>query len=85
MAVAADAYVSDLDRVWTETADECGADEKSVAVVFDAAAVIVEMKARLQGITFGDEILSKDICDIDVLRSLIEAIEACRASGNRSR
>ena len=64
-----------LSRGEPQRADERGAHQKTVAVVLDAAAVVVEMKARLQGVALGDEILSKDVCDIDILRSLVKTIQ----------
>src|SRR5438270_3654182 len=54
---------------------ESGAHEKTVAVVLDAAAVVVEKNACLNRVAFGDKILSEYVCDIDVLRSLVEAIQ----------
>src|SRR5947209_7667137 len=57
-------------------ANQSGSHEKAVAVILYAAAVIVEKNARLNRVAFGDEILFENVCDIDVLRSLVEAIQA---------
>ncbi|HEX8115638.1 MAG TPA: carboxypeptidase-like regulatory domain-containing protein, partial [Pyrinomonadaceae bacterium] len=47
--IAGKAKVADLDRVGPHVADDGGADLEAVAVVFDAAAVVVEVKAGLNG------------------------------------
>ena len=56
-------------------ADERGAHQKSVAVVFDAAPVVVVMQARLNRVAFGEEILPKEIGDVNILRALVETVE----------
>src|SRR5947209_18375924 len=57
-------------------ADESGADQKTVAVILDASAVVVEKHARRNRVAFSDEILSENICDVNVLRSLVETIQS---------
>jgi hypothetical protein len=47
VAVACDAQITDLNRMGARIADERGPDQKAVAVVFNAAPVVVVMQASL--------------------------------------
>src|SRR4029079_16681088 len=59
-----------------DVANRRGPHEKAVAIEFDAAPVVVVMKAALNRVALADEILSKDVCDVNVLVARVEAIEA---------
>src|SRR5262249_36315284 len=56
-------------------ADQRRAYQESVAIKFDAASIIIEMKAALDCVTLGEEILPKNICNVNVLVPSVEAIE----------
>src|SRR6185503_9132224 len=76
VTVSTDAHVSDFNCVWRDIADQGRPHQKSVAIKFDAAPIIIEMKAALDGVTLAEEILPKNICNVNILMPSIEAIKA---------
>src|ERR1043166_9509891 len=75
MSVAADAKVTDLDRVWSNIADQRRTHEKSVAIEFNAATIVVVVKTSLDRVALAYEILAKDVRDVNVLVAGVEAIQ----------
>src|SRR5689334_6147046 len=76
MSVATEPEIPDFDRVRPHVADRRRPDQKIVAIEFHAAAIVVEMKAPLNRVALANEILTKDVCDVDVLVTRVEAVEA---------
>ena len=49
--------------------------QKSVAIKFDAAAIVVVMKTSLDRVALANEVLAKDVGDVNVLMARVEAIQ----------
>ena len=76
MAIAIDADVADPDRVRPHVANQSRPHQKSVAIEFAAAAIVVVERARLNRVTLLEEILPKNIRDVNILLPPIETIQA---------
>src|SRR5436305_10822091 len=67
VSIAIHADITDFDRVRSHIANQRGPDEKTIAVEFAAAAIVVVEPAGLNRVTLPDKILPKDIRDANVL------------------
>src|SRR5215813_3494032 len=76
VAVAADACIANLDRVWTHIAYLGRPDKKAIVIELETRSVIVEMQAALNCVSLANEILAKEIRDVDVLMTRVESVEA---------
>ena len=76
MSVAADAKVTNLDRMRPHVANQSRTHQKSIAIKFDAAPIVVVMKTSLNRVALANEVLAKDVGDVNVLMARVEAIEA---------
>src|SRR5690242_876162 len=76
MAVATETKIADLHRMRASVADQRGPDQKPVTIEFDRAAIVVVMKTALDCVAFAQEILAKDVRDVNVLVTRVETIEA---------
>src|SRR5690349_18235611 len=76
MAVAANAEITDLDRMRSDVANRRGPHEETVAIEFNAASIIVVMKAPGDRVALANEILAEDVRDVDVLMPRVETVEA---------
>ncbi len=75
MAVAAEPKITNLDRVWPDVANQRRSHQKTVAIKFNAASIVVVMKTSLDRVALANEVLPKDICDVNVLMARVEAIQ----------
>src|ERR1043166_3194174 len=50
--------------------------EETVAIVFDTRAVVVVMQAALDRVALANEVLTKEICDVDVLMPGVKPVQA---------
>src|SRR5690242_18020578 len=75
MAVAANAEITDLDRMRSDVANRRGPHEETVAIEFNAASIVVVMKAALDRVALANEILAEDVRDVDVLMTRVETVE----------
>ncbi len=76
MAVAAKPKITDFDRVGPDVADQRWSHQKTVAIEFDAAAIIVVVKTSLNRVALANEVLSENVGDVNVLMARVEAIQA---------
>jgi hypothetical protein len=76
MSIAADAEVTNLDRMRPDIADRRGPNEKTVAIELYAASIVGVMKAALDRVALANEILPEDVCDVNVLMTRVEAVKA---------
>src|SRR6266852_4367465 len=67
MAIAIDADIANLDRVRPHVPNQCRPHQKSVAIEFTAASIVVIKHAGLKRVALLDEILSKNVRDVNVL------------------
>src|SRR5882672_11674102 len=75
VSIAIHADITDFDGVWSHIANQRGSDEKTIAVEFAAAPIVVIEPAGLNRVTLPDKILPKNIRDVDILMPPIEAIQ----------
>src|ERR1051325_6882186 len=75
MSIAVDADVSNLDRVRPDIANQSRPHEKTVAVVLNIAPIIVVKCTRLDRVALANEILTKEIRDVNVLLTPIETVQ----------
>src|SRR5207237_4314867 len=75
MSITAEAEISDLDRVRPHITDQRRSHQKTVPIKFDAASIVVVMKASLNRVALANEVLPEDVCDVDVLVTRVEGIE----------
>src|SRR5690348_17275834 len=76
MSVTTDSEITDFDRVRPHVADRRRPDQKTVAIEFHTAAIVVVMKAALNRVALANEVLPKDIGDVNVLMARVEAVQA---------
>src|SRR4051794_2065361 len=76
MPVAAHTKITNLDRMWPHVANRRGPHEETIAIELNAASIVVVMKAALDRVALADEILAKEVCDVNVLMARVETIEA---------
>src|SRR6266850_641032 len=76
MPVAVQPQVTDFDRVRANVANQSRTDQKTVAVIFHAAPVVVVKQASLDRIALANEVLAENVCDVDVLMARVEAVKA---------
>src|ERR1041385_3290464 len=76
MAITAHTEIAHLNRRRADVANRRGPHQKAVAIEFHAASIVVVMKAALDRIALANEILSKNVGDVNVLMARVEAIEA---------
>src|SRR5215510_2620540 len=76
VAVAADACVANFDRVRTHIAYLCRPDKKAIVIELETRSIIVEMETALNCVSLANEILAKEISDVDVLVTGVESIQA---------
>src|SRR5690242_17265139 len=76
MTVAAEPEITNLDRVRPDVANQCRPHEKTVAIEFNAASIVVVMKTALDRVALAHEVLAKDAGDVNVLMARVEAIQA---------
>ncbi len=74
MPVTVDADIANLDGVRPHVANQCGTHQKSVAIEFVAAAIVVVKRARLDRVTLPDEVLPENVRDVNILMTQIETI-----------
>ena|SRR5947208_1571306 len=75
VSIAIHADITDFDGVWSHIANQGGSDEKTIAVEFAAAPIVVIVPAGLNRVALPDKILPKNIRDVDILMPPIEAIQ----------
>ncbi len=75
MTIATQSEVTDLDRVRPHVANQRRPHEKAVPIEFDTAPIVVVVKASLDRVALSNEVLPKDVCDVDVLMTSIEAVQ----------
>src|SRR5689334_9130617 len=76
MTVATETKITNLDRVWPDVANQRRSHQKAVAIEFNAASIVVVVKASLDRVALANEILPEDVGDVNVLMARVEAIEA---------
>src|SRR2546423_11876544 len=76
MTIAVDADVANLDRVRPHVADQSRAHQKSVAIEFAAVPIVVVKRTGLNRVTLLDEVLSKNIRNVNILLPPTETIQA---------
>src|SRR2546421_3828552 len=76
VSVAINPDVPHLDRMWTNVTDQRWTDQESVPIIMDAAPVIVIESARLDRVTLANEVLAKNIRNVNILMARVEAIQA---------
>src|SRR2546425_4415160 len=76
MTVTINADVSHLDRMLANVTNQRRTNQESVSIIMDAAPVIVIEGACLDRITLVDEVLAKNIPDVNILMPRVEAIQA---------
>src|SRR5690349_23385274 len=59
-----------------DVANRSGPHEEAVAIELNPTPVVVVMKAALDRVALADEILAKDVCDVNVLMARVETVEA---------
>src|SRR5215216_604565 len=75
MTITANPQIANLDRVWPEVAYQRRSHQKTVAIEFHAASIVVVMKASLDRVAFANEILPENVCDVNILVARVEAIQ----------
>src|SRR5438132_5291596 len=50
--------------------------QEPIAIVFDTRAVVVVMQAALNRVALANEVLAKEICDVDVLMPRVKPVQA---------
>src|SRR5678815_560141 len=75
MAVAANSKITDLDCVRPDVANQCRSNEKAIAIEFNTPPVVVVMEASLDCVALMNEILAKDIRNVDILMSSIKSVQ----------
>src|ERR1700730_10411993 len=75
VSIAGPAEVICLDIMVADRADRCGACNKTVLVVMTAVVVEVGEETQLTGVPFPDQILAKNIRDINLLLASAELVE----------
>src|SRR6185503_9694616 len=76
MAVAAETQITHLDRMRSHVANRRGPHEEAVSIEFNPTSIVVVMKAALDRVALANEILAKDVCDVNVLMARVEPVEA---------
>ena len=75
MAIATDAKITNLDRVWPDIANQRRPHQKTVAIKFDTASIVVVMKTSLNRVALANEVLPEDVCDVNVLMARVETVQ----------
>src|SRR3989442_3901262 len=75
MTIAVNADVANVDRVRPHVADQSRPHQKSVAIEFAAVPIVVVKRARLNRVTLLDEVLAKNIRNVNILLPPIESIQ----------
>src|SRR5216683_2552716 len=76
MSVTVESKIRHLDRMRSHIADQRRTHQKSIAVILDAAAIVVEMKTAFDRVTLANKVLAKNVGDVNVLMSRVETIQA---------
>src|SRR5678815_4938146 len=76
VTIAVHAEITDLDRVWSNVADQRRSHQKTVAIEFNAAAIVVVVKTSLNRVVLANKILPKDVRDVNVLVACVKAVQA---------
>src|SRR5215216_1329343 len=76
MPITAKPQIANLDRVRPDIADQRRSHQKTVAIEFNAASIVVVVKASLDRVTLANEILPEDVCDVNILMARVEAIQS---------
>src|SRR6202521_2210396 len=75
MPVTVDPYIGNLDGVRPHVANQCRPHQKPVPIEFVAAAIVVVERARLNRVALLDEVLTKDVRNVNILMTQIETIQ----------
>src|ERR1044071_5585941 len=75
MTVTTDSKIANLDLVRPNITNQRGTNQKAISIELDAAPIIVVVKTPLNRVALADEILPKDVGDVDVLMPRVETIE----------
>ena len=75
VSITIDAYVADLHGMRPHVANQCRPHQKTVPIEFAAAAIVVVEHAGLNRVTLPDEVLPKQIGNVNILMPQIEAIQ----------
>src|SRR5436305_15050041 len=75
VTIAVDADVTNLDRVRPHVANQGGPHQKSVAIEFAAAPIVVVKRAGLNCVALPNKVLSKNIRNVNVLLPSMESIQ----------
>src|SRR2546423_12437383 len=75
MSITAYSQIPDLDRVRPDITNQRGPHQETVAIEFDATSIVVVMKTSLNGVAFANEVLPKNVRDVNVLMTSVETIE----------
>ena len=57
-------------------ADQRWPDQKAVAIEFNRAPIVVVVKTSLDRVALADEILAKDVGDVNILMTSVEPVQA---------
>src|ERR1051326_2528505 len=75
VTVATKPQVTNFDGMRPHVTDWRRTNEKAVAIKFDAATIVVVMKAALDRVALTNEILAKDVSDVNILMARVEAVQ----------
>src|SRR4030095_6442556 len=75
VTISTETNITNFNRVRSNVSDQSRPHQKTISIELNAASVIIEMEAALNRVTLGQEILPKNICDVNVLMASVEAIE----------
>src|SRR5829696_4902594 len=75
VTVTAEAKITNLDRVWPDISNQRRSHQKSVAIKFNAASIVVVMKTSLDRVALANEVLVENVCYVNVLMARVEAIQ----------
>src|SRR5216684_2954208 len=62
--------------MWSHVADQRGTNEETVAIKLAAGPVVVVKRTGLNCVALLNEILPKNVCDVNVLPAAVEPIQA---------
>src|SRR4030095_15193073 len=75
VTISTETNITNFNRVRSNVSDQSRPHQKTISIELNAASIIIEMEAALNRVTFGKEILPKNICYVNVLMASVEAIE----------